>query len=231
MNQHDALTAWALTSLGHQFRRPALLAEAMTHTTWANENPPHPSNQRLEFLGDAVVGLVMAQALYTQYPHLPEGELTKIRAAVVREEALAARARALGLGVHLRLGKGELATGRNRDSILADAFEAVVGALYLDGGLEVARTFVLRELLPLAEIARQGQLHVDWKTRLQEHFQRDGGEAPSYQLLEEEGPAHQKRFRMGVYREGRQLAAAWGRSKKEAEQEAARLALEAVRQG
>lgn len=226
MTRISDLAAWAKTQLGHDFRRPALLTEALTHTTWANENPPKPSNQRLEFLGDAVVGMVMADALYAAYPELPEGELTKLRAAVVREQALAARARALGLGAHLRLGRGEEPTGRNRDSILADAFEALAGALYLDGGLSVAQTFVQRELVPLAAIARQGALHVDWKTRLQEALQRDGRGAPVYQLLAEEGPAHEKRFQMGCYREGTLLAAAWGKSKKDAEQEAARLAFE-----
>lgn len=229
MTRYSSLTAWAKEQVGHDFRRLALLTEALTHTTWANENPPKPSNQRLEFLGDAVVGLVMADALYATYPELPEGELTKLRAAVVREEALAARARALGLGAHLRLGRGEAATGRDRDSILADAFEAVTGALYLDSGLPVAQAFVRRELLPLAAVAREGLLHVDWKTRLQEALQRDGRPAPVYQLLAEEGPAHAKRFQMGCYRDGALLAAAWGKSKKEAEQEAARLALDGVR--
>jgi ribonuclease-3 len=229
MTRMSDLTAWAKEKLGHDFRRPALLVEALTHTTWANENPPKPSNQRLEFLGDAVVGLVMAAALFEAYPDLPEGELTKLRAAVVREPALAARARGLGLGAHLRLGRGEEATGRDRDSTLADAFEAVAGALYLDGGLPVAQTFVRRELLPLAAIAREGALHVDWKTRLQELLQRDGKGAPVYQLLAEEGPAHDKRFQMGCYRDGVLLAAAWGKSKKDAEQEAARLAFDSLR--
>jgi ribonuclease-3 len=229
MTRMSHLTAWAKEKLGHDFWRPALLVEALTHTTWANENPPKPSNQRLEFLGDAVVGLVMAAALFEAYPDLPEGELTKLRAAVVREPALAARARGLGLGAHLRLGRGEEATGRDRDSTLADAFEAVAGALYLDGGLPVAQAFVRRELLPLAAIAREGALHVDWKTRLQELLQRDGKGAPVYQLLAEEGPAHDKRFQMGCYRDGVLLAAAWGKSKKDAEQEAARLAFDSLR--
>jgi ribonuclease-3 len=226
MARSSDVVTWGKTALGHEFRRPALLAEALTHTTWANERAPMPSNQRLEFLGDAVVGLVMAQALYEAYSELPEGELTKLRAAVVREPALAGRARALGLGAHLRLGRGEEPGGRDRESILADAFEAVAGALYLDAGLSVVQAFVRRELLPLAAIAREGALHVDWKTKLQEVLQSDGRGAPTYQLLAEEGPAHEKRFQMGCFREGALLASAWGKSKKDAEQEAARLALE-----
>ncbi len=219
------LKRWAAQALGHEFANQALLAEALTHTTYANENPGARPNQRLEFLGDSVVGLIVAGYLYERFPDLPEGDLTKIRAAVVCEPTLAARSRTLQVGQYLRFGRGESVTGRDRDSILADAFEAVVGALYLDGGWEVARSFVLRELSPLVGEARQGQVRVDYKTKLQEVLQQQFLEGPSYRLLDEEGPAHAKRFSVGVFHRGAQLGSGWGRNKKEAEQEAARVAL------
>jgi ribonuclease-3 len=221
----EQLHDWAEARLGHRFQQPALLVEALTHTTYANENPGAASNQRLEFLGDAVLGMVVAQYLFLQYPDLPEGELTKIRAAVVCEPTLASRSRDLQVGQWMRFGRGELQSGRERDSILADAFEAIVGALFLDGGLEVARRFILAQLAPLVAQARGGRVRVDYKTRLQEEIQRQWAEGPAYRLLEEEGPPHDKRFHVAVYHQGRLLGSGWGRSKKEAEQEAARLAL------
>nr|PZN70060.1 MAG: ribonuclease III [Bacillota bacterium] len=219
------LRAWCAEAVGHQFRDEALLLEALTHTTYANEHPGARANERLEFLGDSVVGMVIAAHLYERYPDLPEGELTKIRAAVVCEPSLASRARALGIGQQMRFGRGEAVAGRDRDSTLSDAFEALVGALYRDGGLEAAQRFVLRELGPLVEAARQGLVRVDYKTQLQEQLQRQGAAAPQYKLLVEEGPAHLRRFQVGVFFEGRLLGTGWGRSKKEAEQEAARQAL------
>lgn len=226
MTQVDpALAAWSQTVLEHQFQNGALLLEALTHTTYANEHPKSRNNERLEFLGDSIVGLVVAQHIFQAYPNMPEGEMTKLRAAVVCEPSLAQRARALGLGGQMRFGKGESVSGRDRDSILADAFEAVVGAIYLDGGLEMARTFVLRELAPVVTAARQGEVRVDYKTQLQEQLQREGAEAPHYRLLAEEGPAHNKRFQVGVYFRGAMLGSGWGRNKKEAEQESARQAL------
>lgn len=217
--------AWCAQAVGHEFQDESLLMEALTHTTYANEHPRARANERLEFLGDSVVGMVIAAHLYTQYPDLPEGDLTRIRAAVVCEPSLAARARALGLGQRMRFGRGESVTGRDRDSTLADGFEALVGALYLDGGLAAAQRFVLRELGPLVEAARHGQVRVDYKTQLQERLQREGAAAPEYRLLAEEGPAHLKRFQVGVYYQGALLGTGWGRNKKEAEQEAARQAL------
>lgn len=216
---------WSTQALAHTFQTEALLVEALTHTTYANEHPTARSNERLEFLGDSVVGLVVAAHIFNRFPDLPEGEMTKLRAAVVCEPSLAGRARALGIGQFMRFGRGEAVSGRDRDSTLADAFEAVVGALFLDGGLEVARDFVLRELAPVVEAARQGLVRVDYKTHLQEQLQRDGAAAPQYRLLAEEGPAHMKRFQVGVYFHGELLGTGWGRNKKEAEQEAAREAL------
>ena len=224
----QALLTWAQVALGHAFRSPEVLQEALTHTTYANEHPKASSNQRLEFLGDAVVGLTMAEHLFHQFPQLPEGDLTKIRAAVVCEPALAARARALELGSQLRFGRGEAVAGRDRDSTLADAFEAIVGALYMDAGWDAARALVVRELSPLVSQAFQGTARSDFKTRLQESLQRGQGDPPTYRLLEEDGPAHGRRFFVGVYHKGRQLGTGWGRSKKEAEQEAARVALDSL---
>lgn len=226
MTQVDpALERWSVEVLGHRFEQGALLAEALTHTTYANEHPRALANERLEFLGDSIVGLVVAQHIFERFPELPEGEMTKLRAAVVCEPSLAGRSRPLGVGERLRFGRGEAVSGRDRDSILADAFEAIVGALYLDGGLETARRFVLRELEPVVTAARQGQVRVDYKTQLQERLQKEGAEAPQYRMLAEEGPAHAKRFQVGVYFRGNLLGTGWGRNKKEAEQESAREAL------
>lgn len=211
--------------LGHRFQERQLLVEALTHTTFANENPGTSSNQRLEFLGDAVVGMVVADYIFRTYPELPEGELTTLRAAVVCEPSLAARTRELGGGQWMRFGKGESVAGRDRNSTLADLFEALVGALFLDGGLDVARSFVLRELTPVVAQARRGQVRVDYKTRLQEWLQRKWNEEPVYRLLNEEGPPHDKRFFVGVYHRDQQLGTGWGKNKKEAEQMAAREAL------
>lgn len=217
---------WMEEQLGYTFGNPRLLMEALTHTSYANEYPGATPNQRLEFLGDSVVGMVVATYIFETFPDLPEGKLTKIRAAVVCEPTLAARSRALGVGEQLRFGKGEAVSGRDRDSILADAFEALTGAILLDGGLEKARAFVLRELAPLVELARGGLVQVDYKTRLQEWLQERYPEGPAYQLVGEEGPAHHKRFQMAVLHQGAELGLGWGRSKKEAQQEAARQALE-----
>jgi ribonuclease-3 len=220
-----ALEAWSTAVLEHRFQNGALLVEALTHTTYANEHPKARPNERLEFLGDSVVGLVVAQYIFERFPNLPEGEMTKLRAAVVCEPSLAGRSRQMGVGERMRFGKGEAVSGRDRDSILADAFEAIVGAIYLDAGLEAARRFVLRELEPVVSAARQGLVRVDYKTQLQERLQREGAEAPQYRLLAEEGPAHNKRFQVGVYFKGTLLGTGWGRNKKEAEQESAREAL------
>jgi ribonuclease-3 len=226
-----ALRAWMSDQLGHTFTSSSLLVEALTHTTYANENAKIPANERLEFLGDAVVGMVVAQHLFETYPELPEGELTKLRAAVVCEPTLAGRARHLAIGRFMRFGKGETVSGRDRDSILADAFEAVAGGLLLDGGLEVARSFILRELGPIVAEARRGQVRIDYKTRLQEHLQRESIEGPTYRLISEEGPPHNKRFEVAVHHRGVLLGTGWGRNKKEAEQEAAMEALAAVGKG
>ncbi|MFO7172922.1 MAG: ribonuclease III [Bacillota bacterium] len=224
MDEAAALT-WAEQALGHRFRDPGLLTLALTHPTYAYEHGGE-SNQRLEFLGDAVVELAVSDYLYRHLAGAPEGELTRVRAAVVAAPTLARRARALGVGPMLRLGRGEeLIGGRDRDSNLADAFEALVAAIYLDAGLEAARAFVLRELAPEVEAAVAGHLNPNYKARLLEWAQREHREPPRYEVVAEEGPDHARRYRVRVLVAGRALGTGEGSSKREAEQEAARQAL------
>jgi ribonuclease-3 len=203
---------------------PGILERALTHRSYAYENGGLPTNERLEFLGDSVLGLVVTDTLFRAHPDLPEGQLAKLRAAVVNAKALAGIGRQLGLGEHLLLGKGEEATGgRDKSSIVADTVEAVIGAVYLDQGLGVATELVHRLFDPLiAESAGLGA-GLDWKTSLQELCAALTAGVPEY-VVEESGPDHQKSFRARVrvgedfYGDGR------GRSKKEAEQEAAATA-------
>lgn len=217
-----------LTKLDIRLNRVELVNVALTHPTFAFEhkhlNWEH--NQRMEFLGDAVIGLVVAEYLYHTFPGCSEGDLTKMRAAIVCEPTLAHRARRLELGSYLLLGRGEeLTGGRDRASILADAFEAVVGAIFLEAGLEAARDFVVRELGDDLQSLVPGE-YKDYKTLLQELVQKRFEENVSYTILAETGPDHDKRFEAGVRFRDRLLAKGTGRSKKEAEQQAARKALE-----
>jgi ribonuclease-3 len=206
-----------------------LLNSALTHPTYVFENRHlgWEHNQRLEFLGDAVIGMLLAEYLYLAYPEKPEGELSKMRAAVACESTLARRARELGLGRFLLLGRGEeVSGGRERPSTLADAFEALVAAIYLDKGLATARQFVWSQLSPELERTR----YRDFKTELQELVQGRGEGNVAYRVLREIGPDHDKRFQVGVFLQDRVLAIGWGRSKKEAEQQAAQGALEKLLQ-
>lgn len=216
-----------LESLPVKVGNPSLVRLALVHPSYAHENPDLEHNQRLEFLGDAVLQLVISDYLYRRYPAGQEGTLHRLRAAVVCEPVLARRASFLHLGNHLLLGKGEEASGgRQRVSLLADAFEALVGALYLDGGLEVARSFVLRELVPELEEVEAGKSPRDNKTMLQEWLQaRAPGERVEYRVVEETGPDHDKTFRVEVTVFGRPAGRGTGKSKKEAEQSAAGEAL------
>ncbi|GAW91070.1 ribonuclease III [Calderihabitans maritimus] len=219
--------------LGVSFKNWELLNRALTHPTYAFEHRELKleHNQRLEFLGDAVLGMIMAEYLYLNYPHKPEGELTKMRAAVVCEPTLARKAAELGLGSYLLLGRGEeLSGGRERASILADVFEAVIGALYLDKGVEDTRNFVLAYLAEEVKHIEDGG-YGDYKTALQELVQKNFDDNVSYVILEETGPDHDKRFVAGVKFQERLLAKGSGRSKKEAEQKAAAVALEKIEQG
>ncbi|NPV92151.1 MAG: ribonuclease III [Firmicutes bacterium] len=206
-----------------------LLNTALTHTSYANENPAEglESNQRLEFLGDAVLGMVVGDYLYRAYPDYPEGELTRQRALVVCAASLVEAARRLELGRYLQLGRGEeQGGGRERASLLADAFEAVVGAIYLSLGWEEVYERVIG-YLQFALDSDSGR-RVDYKTRLQEMIQRQTGQGVSYRVLQEHGPDHCKQFLVGVYFSGRELGRGEGGSKKEAEQKAARLAIEKI---
>ncbi|MGI6082180.1 MAG: ribonuclease III [Limnochordia bacterium] len=198
-----------------------LLTMALTHKSYVAEHPGAVDNERLEFLGDAVIELAYTDYLYHTYPQRSEGELSAARAAAVSEPSLARFARGLGLGSHIRLGRGEeMSGGRQRDSLLADAFEAVVGAVYLEHGWDVAREFVISHLgsptLPLT---------TDNKGRLQELLQASSKQTPSYHVLKESGPDHDKVFVVEVVHRGRRLGRGTGRSKKEAEQKAAEEAL------
>jgi ribonuclease-3 len=201
-----------------------LLERAVTHRSFAYENGGLPTNERLEFLGDSVLGLVVTDTLYRTHPDLPEGQLAKLRAAVVNAKALAGIGRGLGLGEHLRLGRGEETTGgRDKSSIVADTVEAVIGAVYLDRGLDVATTVIHRLFDPLiAESAGLGA-GLDWKTSLQELCAAQSLGVPEY-VVQESGPDHMKSFRARVRVAGELHGDGRGGSKKEAEQEAASTA-------
>ena len=210
--------------LGWDFKDRTLLERAVSHRSYCAENPPTLSNERLEFLGDAVLGLVVTDHIYGEYPDLPEGEMAKVRASVVNSEALAQVAAALGVGDALLLGKGEAQSrGGQKPSILADAMEALLGATYLDGGWEAARDLVLRLLGDRILQAAAGPGGQDHKTRLQELASSRFGRLPSYTVVDE-GPDHDKRFVATVTLDGRKWTGGVGRSKKQAEQMAAREA-------
>ena len=217
--------------LHYTFRDPSLLEQALCHSSYANERRAQHarSNERLEFLGDSILGLVTAEFLYRERPDWPEGELTRSRAALVCEKSLHGIALELELGKHLRLGRGEdSGGGRNRPSILADAVEAVIAAVYLDGGMGEASALIRRCLLNNVREARPEQRNQDYKTVLQELIQRDPERVLTYALLDERGPDHAKMFKMEALVDGKPLGQGTGRSKKEAEQAAAKAALEAL---
>ena len=216
--------------LEYRFHNRALLLTALSHSSYANENKSAglESNERLEFLGDSVLGQVVANHLYLSYPKMPEGQMTRLRSELVCETSLFEVARLLDLGKYIRLGKGEEHTGgRLRESILADAVEAVIAAMYLDGGLEVAKSFIGRYILSKPE-AKDVHPASDYKTALQEFDQRKSGQTLTYELLSETGPDHQKCFTMQVLLNGRQIGVGSGHTKKEAEQYAAKNGLEEI---
>ena len=223
-------TAELLDALGAPLG-PELLERALTHRSFAYENGGLPTNERLEFLGDSVLGLIVTDTLFNQYPDLPEGQLAKLRAAVVNMRALAGVARGLRLGAHVRLGKGEEGTGgRDKSSILADTLEAVIGAVYLERGLDEADALVHRLFDPV--IARSARLGagLDWKTSLQELTAAEELGVPEYHV-DESGPDHQKSFRASVRIGGHTYGEGEGRSKKEAEQQAAEAAWTSITAG
>jgi ribonuclease-3 len=210
---------------------PELLERALTHRSYAYENGGLPTNERLEFLGDSVLGLVVTDALYRRHPDLPEGQLAKLRASVVNTRALAGVARSLDLGRWLRLGKGEEVTGgRDKASILADTMEAIIGAVYLDRGLEGVTTMVRTLFDPLMQAATEDGAALDWKTSLQELTAARGLGVPEY-VVAESGPDHAKSFTATAVVGGELHGEGSGRSKKEAEQQAAEAAWRSLTAG
>ena len=209
--------------LGYTFQNPALLDRALTHSSYANEREALGDNERLEFLGDSVLGFITAEYLFSEHKGVPEGELTRLRAYAVCEKSLDVYAREIGLGDYLLLGKGEERTGgRERASVLSDAFEAVIAAIYLDGGIEAAKKFVLRFVHPYVEAK---PVFKDYKTMLQEVTQKNPGETLEYVLVSESGPDHDKHFEVEVHLNSNVIGRGSGPSKKKAEQDAAREAL------
>lgn len=210
--------------LGYNFRDKALLKLALTHSSYANEKSSRQNNERLEFLGDSVLGFITAAYLFSAFSDKPEGELTKIRAHAVCEKSLAVFAREIDLGEYLLLGKGETMNGgRSRPSILADAFEAVIAAIYLDGGIDNAKKFVLRFI---TKSENDISSVTDYKTMLQEIIQRNPDERLTYRLAAESGPDHMKIFDAEVYLNSNCIGTGSGHSKKKAEQAAAKEALQ-----
>ena len=216
--------------IGYRFENRALLLTALTHSSYANERHEDglPCYERLEFLGDSILGLVTADFLYHHEPPLPEGSMTRLRAELVCEQALHKVACELGIAPYMRLGRGEEHTGgRQRPSVLADMVEAIIAALYLDGGMEEARRFVLEKVLRDAEISETHRTK-DYKTELQELVQRKPNQHIVYELIGESGPDHNKTFSFRVSINGEPAGEGSGHTKKEAEQMAARRALEVM---
>ena len=222
--------------IGYVFKSKALLRQAFTHRSYLNENRPPGGragvpgmehNERLEFLGDAGLELAVTEFLFTKYPERPEGDLTSFRAALVNTTSISGAATTLGMNEYLLLSRGEAKdTGRARQIILANAFEALIGALYLDQGYEAARDFIAGQLFHKTEKIVEARLWQDAKSRLQEMAQDKEGLTPSYSSLSESGPDHDKHFVIGVFLGEKRLATGEGKSKQAAEQEAARKALE-----
>jgi ribonuclease-3 len=216
------------TRLNYVFEDKNYLIRALTHSSYANENKKNrmKNNERLEFLGDSVLGLVISEYLYNNHINLEEGQLTKIRAKIVCESSLGEASRALNIGEYMYFGRGEeLTGGRERTSILSDAFEAIIAAMYLDGGIDVVRKFVLNHMKEIVENATQGRLFTDYKTQLQEEIQVKKGNRIRYEIFKEEGPDHSKLFFTHVKLNDDIIGVGSGRSKKESEQEAAKEGL------
>jgi len=214
-----------------EFQNESLLMQAFTHSSYVNEHrrKPNEDNERLEFLGDAVLELTVSKFLFIKYPHMSEGELTKLRAAIVCEPSLVTFANELSFGNLVLLGKGEEMTGgRERPAMLADVFEAFIGALYLDKDLETVNQFLQQHVFPKINAGAFSHL-MDFKSQLQELIQRDGAGVIEYQIVQEKGPAHNREFISRVSMNGKELGTGIGRSKKEAEQHAAQMALDILK--
>ena len=217
--------------IGYFFRDPELIAQAMVHRIWivGRELEYYQTNERLEFLGDSVLNMLVTEHLYRTFARLPEGDLSKKKSAVVSGKALAESARQWELGSFLRVGKGEVkAGGRDKESLLADAFEAVIGAVYLDGGIEPCRKILEKALFPRITTIVNADEHTNFKSLLLESLQGKGLSMPEYRLAEEAGPEHQKLFYMEVFVDGVPHGSGRGASKKKAEQEAAREAMRSL---
>jgi ribonuclease-3 len=220
--------------IGYRFRDAGLLEHALTHKSRAHEDATGGviDNESLEFLGDAVLGFIIADLLYHEFPQFQEGQKSKAKAALVSTVALASLGQRIGLGEYLLLGRGEEKTGgRQKLALLADGCEAVIAAIYLDGGIDSARNFILQEFAEEIEHVRSPLFMRDYKSALQERLQAAGRPLPEYEVASEHGPDHDKRFHIVVRVGGEVVAESEGRTKKEAEQEAARLALEIIREG
>ncbi len=213
----------------YEFNNLNLLRNALTHSSYLNEGKALQTgnNERLEFLGDAILDAVISDCLFLRLEHVEEGQLTKLRAVIVCERSLAACAAKLNLGAYLNLGKGEENSGgRKRASILADAMEAIIGAIYLDSGWTAVKDYVIHTFSDLIEEALSGKLHMDYKTEIQEKLQSHGEAEINYVIEREEGPDHDKTFYINLIFQGNIIGSGSGRSKKEAEQHAAKQALE-----
>ncbi len=220
--------------LAYFFQAPERLRQAVTHKSYINETKDKTveDNERFEFLGDAVLDLIISEALVARFPNSPEGDLSKMKSRVVSEGTLARIAKEIDLGRYLYLGKGEERTlGREKSSLLADALEALIAAVYLDGGLPPVREVVLREFESSLQELTRPEVTVDYKTELQERCQKEFESLPAYQVIRESGPDHQKLFEVEIWIQGTPYATAAGRSKKEAEQRAAQITLEKLRKG
>lgn len=217
--------------IGYQFNNTNNLKEAITHRSFANEHRNHQmkDNERLEFLGDAILDLIISKYLFDKYPVMPEGDLSKVRASIVCEGSLAKTARNIDLGAFILLGKGEEMTGgRTRNSILADAFEAVTGAIFVDGAFEDVVKFLQTTLIENVDSLSVEDLYTDYKTILQENIQKESMQPLHYEVVDEKGPDHDKDFYVAVYHGEVCLGKGIGKSKKEAEQQAAKTALKAL---
>lgn len=233
MNKRKPLLEKLETTLGYSFNDLKLLEESVVHKSYAHENSAKKlkHNERLEFLGDAVLDLVVSDLLMEKFPESPEGELSRIRASIVNEDQLAKLALKLELGKSIYLGKGEeLTKGRVKASILANTYEAIVAAIYLDGGYDSAYTILQEHFGPILEQAAKSDINRDYKTKLQEEAQARHKIVPHYVVIEEKGPDHDKVFQIQVSLKGKPLAFGSGKSKKEAEQDAARNALKIIRE-
>lgn len=218
-------------NINYSFKNKDYILEALTHSSFSNENRNYKFNERMEFLGDSILGMVVSDYIFNREQNVAEGELTKIRANVVCEESLSIVAKNIELGRYILLGKGEkISGGRNRDSILADAMEAIIAAIYLDGGIEEARNFVMKMLGDRIDETIEGNIFRDYKTSLQEVVQRQNN-AINYKLIDAKGPDHNKKFIVEALLNGKAVGVGEGKSKKEAEKEAAKNALVTLGKG